>query len=87
MKPKGSSITDSLLWFLIAIFLAIWLGSQLYWAAVNLEIQDLRVAGVVSFSTRPAWFSFVVSIKAVAWCFSIFVVYKYAKSKLVKSTT
>lgn len=82
MRLKQQTLASSVLWCVIAIFLAIWLGGQLYGAAINQEIQDLRVTNIVSFSVRPIWFGFVVTFKAVAWFLAILVIYKYVKSKL-----
>jgi NhaP-type Na+/H+ or K+/H+ antiporter len=80
MKFEKLGITNSLLWFLISVFLFVWLGSQLFGAITNLEIQNLRVTDIVSFSSRPIWFSTIVSLKALVWFFSLVVMYKYAKS-------
>lgn len=84
MKSENLGITKSLLWFLIAVFLAFWLGVQLFGVVTGLEIENLRVTDSVSFESRPFWFSFVVSFKAIAWVLSLVVIYKYAKSKLSK---
>jgi hypothetical protein len=72
----------NLLWFLISVFLAIWLGQQLLDAVLNLEILNLRVSNIISFKTRPLWFSFVFSLKFIAWLLSASVVALYLKRRL-----
>jgi len=86
MKFQDFGIANSLLWFFIAIFLFFWLGSQLFFAVTNLEIQNLRVTDMISFYSRPIWFSFIVCVKAMLWGFSLLIIYKYVKSKLTKNT-
>ena len=56
MKFEQLGITNSLLWFFIAIFLFFWLGEQLLGAVTHLEIESLRVTNLVSFDSRPIWF-------------------------------
>jgi hypothetical protein len=87
MKFEELGIKNSLLWFFIAIFLFFWLGGQLFGAVTNLEIENLRVTDMVSFHSRPIWFTFIACFKSMAWAFSILVIYKYAKSKLIKQNT
>tara|TARA_Y100000782_G_scaffold112480_1_gene142788 strand:- start:54 stop:317 length:264 start_codon:yes stop_codon:yes gene_type:complete len=87
MKFEELSIKNSLLWFLIAIFLFFWLGNQLLGAVTNLEIENLRVTNMVSLNSSPIWFIFIVGFKSIAWIFSILVIYKYAKSKLSSQNT
>ena len=82
MKFDDLGISNSFLWFLIALFLVVWLGSQLFGAFINLEILNLRTTNLVSFNSSPFWFSIVVTFKAFAWVLSLVVMYKYAKSKL-----
>jgi hypothetical protein len=72
----------NLLWFLISVFLAIWLGQQLLDAVLYLEILNLRVSNIISFKTRPIWFSFVFSLKLIAWLLSASVVALYLKRRL-----
>jgi hypothetical protein len=86
MKFEEFGIKDSLLWVFIAIFLFFWLGDQLFGAVTKLEIQNLRVTDMVSFHSRPIWFSFIACFKAIVWGFSLLVIYKHAKSKLTKNT-
>ena len=81
MKFKELGISNSLLWFLISIFLFVWLGNQLFGAVTELEIQNLRVTNSVSFNLNPVWFSIIVSLKTLIWGLSSVVMYKYAKSK------
>lgn len=87
MKFGELGIKNSLLWVFIAIFLFFWLGEQLFGAVTNLEIQNLRVTDMVSFHSRPIWFFFIVFFKTMAWGFSILVIYKYAKPKIIKKNT
>jgi hypothetical protein len=87
MKFEELGIKNSLLWVFIPIFLFFWLGDQLFGAVTNLEIQNLRVTDMVAFHSRPIWFSFIACFKAMAWGISILVIYKYAKSKLIKKKT
>lgn len=82
MKFQDFGIANSLLWSFIAIFLFFGLGSQLLFAVTNLEIQNLRVTDMISFYSRPIWFSFIVCVKEMLWGFSLLIIYKYAKSKL-----
>lgn len=74
--------TVNVLWFLISIFLAFWLGEQLWMAISTKEILNLRVTNMVSFSGRPVWFVFVCAIKSVAWLLSILVIFFYIKRRL-----
>lgn len=87
MKFEELGIKNSLLWVFTAIFLFFWLGDQLFGAVTNLEIQNLRLTDMVSFHSRPIWFSFIACFKAMAWGISILVIYKYAKFKLIKKNT
>lgn len=87
MNFKELGLSKSLLWFLISIFLFFWLGSQLFGAFTNLEIQDLRITSLVTFNSRPIWFSIVVAVKASAWALSSVLIYKYAQFKVIKKNT
>jgi len=86
MSFKDLGISNSLLWFLISIFLFFWLGGQLIEAIQSLEIQNLRTTGLVSFEKRPIWFLFVVIFKVLFWLFSILIIYKYVQTKVTKNT-
>ncbi|MFT7042845.1 MAG: hypothetical protein ACJAW7_001603 [Candidatus Azotimanducaceae bacterium] len=87
MNFKDQSLSKSLLWFFISVFLFFWLGSHLLGAVTNLEIQDLRITGLVTFSSRPIWFSIVVALKASAWALSSVLIYKYVQFKVSNKNT
>ena len=87
IKFEELGIKNSLLWLFIAIFLFFWLGGQLFGSVINLEIENIRATGMVSFHLRPIWFTFIACFKTMAWAFSILVIYKYAKSKFTKQNT
>jgi len=82
MNFKELGISNSLLWFLISIFLFFWLGNQLFGAVTKLEIQNLRITNLVLFNSSPIWFSIIVGIKASIWVLSSVVIYKYVQSKV-----
>lgn len=87
MSFKDQAISKSLLWLFISVFLFFWLGSDLFVAFTKLEINDLRVTGIVKFDARPIWFSIVVAIKVCFWIFSSVIMYKYVRFKVSKKST
>jgi hypothetical protein len=87
MKFDDLGISNSLLWFLISIFLFFWLGNQLFGVITKLEIQNLRVTNTVLFDTSPVWFSVIVGIKTFVWAISLVVICRYVQSKINKKTT
>ena len=86
MKFKDLGFSNSLLWFLISIFLFFWLGIQLVEAFSNLEIQNLRSTDLVSFENSPIWFIFVTAFKVSFWVFSVLLIYNYVQAKFKKNT-
>jgi len=87
MQFKELGITNSILWFLISIFLFFWLGHQFIGVVTGLEIQNLRTTDLISFHNRPIWFLVVVLFKALVWLLSIAVIYKYVFTKLKAKNT
>jgi len=87
MRFKELGITNSVLWFLISMFLFFWLGHQFIGVVTVLEIPNLRTNDLISFHSRPIWFSVVVLFKALVWLLSIVVIYKYVLTKLKAKNT
>lgn len=87
MQFKELGISNSLLWFLISIFSFFWLGHQLVGVVTDLEILNLRTTDLISFHSRPIWFSVVALLKALVWLLSITVIYKYVLTKLKTKNT
>ena len=87
MEFKDLGISNSLLWFLISIFLVFWIGDQLIGAVTNLEILNIRTTDLVSFNKRPIWFSFIAIFKALVWVLSVLIAYKYVQTKFTTKNT
>mgnify|MGYP004212986591 CR=1 FL=1 len=87
MKFKDFGISNSLLWFLISVFLFFWLGEQLINAIINLEILNIRTTDIVTYQDVPIWFILVCILKFTFWLFSVAVAFKYVQSKLGNKST